>query len=140
METKLQRMLLVLMIFVLTLALYRDFGNKGTVRHHVKQATVFADVEGQDPSFAALEPANATLGVGGNISLLSSRHILTRRSISSVQSSQSRANNQHVATDFSWRPISLDSTSRSRCSLSGPRKTSRKCVLKMCQVLHEALH
>ena len=57
-------MLLVMIIFALTLTLYRDFGNEGTVRHLAKQAASFAGVKEQDVSHVALEPANATLGVG----------------------------------------------------------------------------
>jgi len=64
MELRTQRILLVLIIFVLTLTLYRDFGNEGTVRHIAKQAASFVGVKEQDPSSEALEPANATLGVG----------------------------------------------------------------------------
>jgi hypothetical protein len=57
-------MLLVLIIFVLALILYRDFGHESTVRHLAKHAASFAGVKEQSPSNAALEPANATLGVG----------------------------------------------------------------------------
>lgn len=64
MELRTQRIMLVLIIFVLTLTLYRDFGNEGTVRHIAKQAASFVGVKEQDPSSEALEPANATLGVG----------------------------------------------------------------------------
>ena len=64
MELRTQRILLVLIIFVLTLTLYRDFGNEGTVRHLAKQAASFAGVREQDSSPEAFEPANATLGVG----------------------------------------------------------------------------
>ena len=53
-----------MVIFALTLTLYRDFGNEGTVRHIAKQAASFVGVKEQDPSSEALEPANATLGVG----------------------------------------------------------------------------
>ena len=63
-------MLLVLIIFILALALYRDFGNTGTIQHFAKQAASFAGVEGQGPSFGALEPANATLGVSKQYVLL----------------------------------------------------------------------
>jgi len=65
METRLQqRMLLVLIIFVLTLVLYRDFGHEGAVRHLAKQAASFAGLKEHKPPLATLEPANATLGVG----------------------------------------------------------------------------
>jgi hypothetical protein len=63
MEPRSQRMQLVLIIFILTIALYRDFGNTGTVRHLAKQAASFAGIEDHDPTLSALEPANATLGV-----------------------------------------------------------------------------
>ena len=64
MEIRLQRLLLVLIIFVLALILYRDFGSEGTVQHLAKHAASFAGVKEQSPSITALEPANATLGVG----------------------------------------------------------------------------
>ena len=64
MEPRSQRILLVLIVFVLTLLLYRDFGNEGTVRHLANQAASFAGVKEQDSPLAALDPANATLGVG----------------------------------------------------------------------------
>ena len=63
METRSQRILLVLIVFVLTLTLFRDFGNEGTVRHLAKQAVSFAGVTDEQSSLAALKPANATLGV-----------------------------------------------------------------------------
>jgi hypothetical protein len=63
MEPRSQRILLVLIVFVLTLLLYRDFGNEGTVRHLANQAASIAGVKEQDSSLTALEPANATLGV-----------------------------------------------------------------------------
>lgn len=62
METRSQRMLLVLIIFVLTLAIYRDFGGKTTVQRLTDSAS-FAGRETQYPAATALEPANATLGV-----------------------------------------------------------------------------
>lgn len=55
METRLQRTLLVLIILVLTLALYRDLGGRRAAKH--------AAFEDQHPPLTALEPANATLGV-----------------------------------------------------------------------------
>jgi hypothetical protein len=64
MELRLQRMLLVLIIFALALILYRDFGHEGTVQHLAKQAASLAGVNDAQPSLAALKPANATLGVG----------------------------------------------------------------------------
>lgn len=74
MELRLQRMLLVLIIFVLTLVMYRDFGDEGTVRHLAKQAASLAGVKEQDLSNAALEPANATLGVRKQTSPCSHAH------------------------------------------------------------------
>lgn len=62
MEARLPRLLLVLIIFVLTLALYRDFGDNGTVRRLAHTAS-FAGGEAQHRASPALEPANATLGV-----------------------------------------------------------------------------
>ena len=64
MELRTQRILLVMIIFALTLTLYRDFGNERTVCHLAKQAASFVGVKKQDVSHVALEPANATLGVG----------------------------------------------------------------------------
>lgn len=62
METRYQRLLLVLTIFILTLALYRDFSDEVTVRR-LAHATPFSGGKTQDQQMKALEPANATLGV-----------------------------------------------------------------------------
>jgi hypothetical protein len=62
MEPRLQRMLLVLVIFVLMVVLYRDFSHEGTLRRLAHAASLAG---GGDPDMqsAALKPANATLGV-----------------------------------------------------------------------------
>ena len=139
MELRPQRILLVLIIFVLTLTLYREFGNEGTVRRLAKQAASLAGVKEQDRSLEALEPANATLGVGKQRSPAFILFVLTDRSISLVRSLQYRVNNRHVVTAFSSRPISPDLISRSQYSLFGLMKTSHNCVPKVCQVSHEDL-
>ena len=112
MELRPQRILLVLIIFVLTLTLYREFGNEGTVRRLAKQAASFVGVKEQDPSLEALEPANATLGVGKQQSPAFILFVLTDCSISLVRSLQFRANNRHVVAAFSSRLILPDLISR----------------------------
>jgi hypothetical protein len=127
-------MLLVLVIFVLTLALYHDFGNIGTVRHVAKHAASFASMEDQDPSLAALEPANATLGVGKQHVPILIRTHADKMFTSLTQSLQFPANYHHAVMDFYSRLTSQDLTSRSRYNLSGPRMTYRSCVLTTSQL------
>ncbi|KAM0723989.1 hypothetical protein Q7P37_000980 [Cladosporium fusiforme] len=65
MEPRIQRWLLVLFILVLTLALYRDFGNNVTMRRMAQHAATFAGHGPKDElAHTPIEPANATLGFG----------------------------------------------------------------------------
>jgi hypothetical protein len=62
MEPRFQRLLLVLVILVLTIVLYRDFGHEGTLRRLAHAASLDGG-ERIDEQSAAFGPANATLGV-----------------------------------------------------------------------------
>ncbi|KAL1586439.1 hypothetical protein WHR41_05185 [Cladosporium halotolerans] len=71
MDPRSQRLVLVLLLFVLTLGLYRDFGDHVRVARLTQQAASFAvqkplDEESQPQSLedVALKPANSTLGFG----------------------------------------------------------------------------
>lgn len=71
MDPRSQRLVLVLLLFVLTLGLYRDFGDHVRVARLTQHAASFAmqkplDEESQPQSLedATLKPANSTLGVG----------------------------------------------------------------------------
>jgi len=64
MDPKSQRMLLAMFIMIMIIALYKDFGESGTVRRMAQHATSFAGRKASEASqCAAFEPANATLGV-----------------------------------------------------------------------------
>ena len=63
MDPRSQRMLLVVLI-ILTILLYKDFGESGTVRRLSQYAASFASRKANEASqHMAFEPANATLGV-----------------------------------------------------------------------------
>lgn len=63
MDPRSQRMLLVVLI-ILTILLYKDFGESGTVRRLSQHAASFASRKANEASqHMAFEPANATLGV-----------------------------------------------------------------------------
>lgn len=64
MDPRSQRMLLVMLIVILTILLYKDFSESGTVRRLTQHAASFAGRKANEVSqHMALEPANATLGV-----------------------------------------------------------------------------
>lgn len=90
MEPRIQRWLLVLFIFLLSLALYRDFGNDATVRRIAQHAASFTGHRLKEESShpTSLEPANATLGVSPNNSTSSLSNVhRTKHSQSSLESS-----------------------------------------------------
>jgi hypothetical protein len=62
MEPRLQRMLLVLFIFVLMIVLYRDFSHEGNLQRLAHAASLTGGGD-SDEQTVALKPANATLGV-----------------------------------------------------------------------------
>jgi hypothetical protein len=141
MEPRFQRLLLVLLIFVLTIDLYRDFGHEGTIRRLAHAASLDGG-DKIDEQTTALAAANATLGARTRryFPILPDKLILTNHFPSSAQSLQSHVNNQHVAKAFSSPPTSQSSTSRFLYSLFGPTKTSRNCALITCQVSREDQH
>jgi hypothetical protein len=64
MDPRSQRMLLVVLVMVLTILLYKDFSESGTVRRLTQHAASFAGRKVNEASqHTAFEPANATLGV-----------------------------------------------------------------------------
>lgn len=64
MDPRSQRMLLVVLIIIMTILLYKDFGESGTVRRLSQHAASFASRKANEASqHMAFEPANATLGV-----------------------------------------------------------------------------
>lgn len=79
MDPRSQRLLLAIFAIILTIALYRDFSDKGTVRRFTQHAVSFAgkklEIE-DETDVAGLKPANATVGVSvlSPYKLASQRH------------------------------------------------------------------
>jgi hypothetical protein len=66
MDPRSQRWLLAVLIMILTILLYKDFGESGAVRRLTQHAASFAGRKANEASQrTAFEPANATLGVSG---------------------------------------------------------------------------
>lgn len=63
MESKSHRLLLVLIVFVLAIGLYRNFGERCTLPRLTRHSASFAGKVDREPSHVDLGPANATLGV-----------------------------------------------------------------------------